>query len=515
MIINQRKTLYLFLFLIVFSYFLYLNSTPSFPDPDSFYHAKLAQIISQEGIPQDFTWLPFTTLSNIYIDHHLLYHLILVPLVLILPPLVAVKLAAAFFAALTILTFQWLLDKFKIKYSFIYTLILLFAHQFVFRINLAKVPSLSLIVLLLFIYFLFINKNKWPWQLFLLSFAYVWLYGGWPIAFGLISLYFLVDLVFITLKNKKFNWQILKLSKYKIFLSSIFGFVAGLVINPYFPTNLKFYYQQTIQIGLVNYKDIVGVGGEWYGFNIFDLVGYEVFTFILLTLALLIFFIHLKKQSAKSWTLFLLSLIFFILTLKSQRNVEYFIPFSLLFSSFTISRILSSNRPRFSLAKIKRLLPYPKIIPTLLLALLVFYLPIVVAANFKGLRDNLRKNYTFDQFKDSSLWLMANTSPGDIVFHDDWDDWPVFFYHNSHNRYIVGLDPTFMYFKSHRQYWRWRHIATGQTTTDICLTVHDSFYSNYIFVKNDNPNLKKNLDKDPLCQLAYKDSYGWIYQINL
>ncbi len=503
----NKKILYLFLFLTVFSYFLWLNNSASFVDPDSFYHAKIIDLIKQDGIIKDFPYLPFTTLSDIYIDHHLLYHLILLPLVFFIPSLLAVKFGAAFFAALTILTFQWLLDKFKIKYSFVYTLILLFAHQFIFRINLAKVPSLSLIVLFFFIYLLFSYKQKWSWPLFILSFAYVWLYGGWPIMLGIGGVYWLAVLIHNYLKHKKIVLNL------KLISNFILGLIAGLILNPYFPTNLKFYYQQTFQIGIVNYKDIVDVGGEWYGLNIFDLIGYEVLVFILLIFSLLIFFIYFKKHSPHNWTLFLVTFIFFILTLKSQRNVEYFIPFSLLFSAFIISPVLTPKNILIYKKKVPALIPQFKIISYILLALFAFYLPIMFSANFKGLKENLTKNYNFNQLAGISHWLKTNTQPNTIIFHDKWDDWPVLFYHNTHNRYIIGLDPTFMYFKDKRLYWEWKNISLNRTQARICQKVKDKFTSHHIFVKIDNQDLKDNLDLDTNCQLVYQDQDGWIYQI--
>lgn len=507
MTLYNKKILYLFLFLIVFSYFIWLNNQASFVDPDSFYHAKMVDLIKEDGIIKDFTYLPFTTLNDIYIDHHLLYHLLLVPLVFFIPSLLAVKLAAAFFAALVILVFQWLLDKLKIKYSFIYTLILLFSHQFIFRINLAKVPSLSLIVLLLFIYLLFRYKDKWSWPLFILSFIYVWLYGGWPIMLGIGGIYSLAILINNYLKDKKIVLNL------KLILNFFLGLLAGLVVNPYFPTNLKFYYEQTFQIGLINYKDVVGVGGEWYGINIFDLIGYQALVFILLIPALLIFFIHLKKQSPASWTLFLVALIFFILTVKSQRNVEYFIPLALLFSAYTVSPVLTLDNIGKYKKKIPILIPKYEMISYILIVLFVLYLPIILCANFKGLKENLAKNYNFKELSGISYYLAAHTNEGDIIFHDKWDDWPVLFYHNSHNRYIVGLDPTFMYFKDESLYLAWKDISLNNTKDYICREVKDKFTANYIFVKMDNQELKDNLDLDDDCRLTYEDKDGWIYKI--
>ena len=106
---------------------------------------------------------------------------------------------------------------------------------------------------------------------------------------------------------------------------------------------------------------------------------------------------YFKKQNIRSWTLIIVSLIFFTLTLKSQRNVEYFIPFSLLFSSLVISDLLSQESIRSYQKKIEGLLPQRRIMLIVLTSLALIYIPIVLSSNLKGLRDSLSKNYNFNQ----------------------------------------------------------------------------------------------------------------------
>ncbi len=499
-IFKYRKTLYLLLFLVIFSYFLWLNNTPVFSDPDSFYHAKIINLISQQGIIHNFTWLPFTTLNDIYIDHHLLYHLLLVPFSFVIDPLLLVKIAAVFLASSFIVLFQWLLDKFKIKYSFIYTLILLTSYQFIFRLNLAKVPALSLIVLLLFIYLLFQQTKKWSWSLFILSFIYVWFYGAWVIGLFLVVLYVGLDNFFNYLKHQKQN--------YKVLLSSLSGFIAGLILNPYFPTNLKFYYQQIFQIGLVNYKDIVGVGGEWYGLSIFNFIQHNLIILIIFLLASLTLVIYKKKYQVQQWFLFVISSLFFVLTLKSQRAIEYFVPLALIFSALIFNKINIKEKINDFIKNVT----HGKLIARVLIVLLLLYLPIIFLGNYQGLKITLGTNYNFNTFKNSMSWLAEHTQPGEIIFHDRWDDWPVFFYYNSYNRYIIGLDPTFMYFKDKDKYNSWRQIKNGQIKRP-CLLIHQKFNSQYIFIKKGNQLLKKNISHDQYCHLVYQDQDGSIYKI--
>ncbi len=516
-----RRWWYVILFLTVLSYFLWLNATATFSDPDAFYHAKIAQLIKESGLVKEFSWLPMTTLNEIYIDHHWLYHLLIVPGLYFLNPLIAVKLAAALFAALAIVSFEWLLDKLRVKYSLAYTLLLLAAYQFVFRINLVKTSALSLICLLGFIYLLFNHHGRWSWKLFGLSGVYVWLYGGWVISLGVGLIYWLVkgvlDWYQYHLKQQKteskYFWSsLLKRPQLKLLANFTGGILAGLLINPYFPTNLKFYWQQSVQIGLVNYKEIVDVGSEWYGIALFDLVRHNVLIFILWLIAVLIFFARLKQQTARTWTLLIVNFIFLGLTLKAKRNFEYLIPLVVLFSALVISRAGEVNPLKVLQQWGPKYLPYyPKIVYILALGLLT-YLPILWQGNFKGLPEALGYRYRFDQLAKASQWLKGHTQPGAIIFHDRWDDWPVFFYHNSYNRYIIGLDPRFMYFKDKNKYELWHKIVKGELEQP-CRSIKQNFQSNYVFVKNDNLKFRYNLTVDKACQLAYQDEDGQIYKI--
>src|SRR3989344_6279113 len=78
---------YFIIFEVAFIVFYFLQNQLTFADPDSFYHVKMAILMKEQGIIRDFPWLQFTVLKNYYTDHHLLYHIALIPFISILPPL--------------------------------------------------------------------------------------------------------------------------------------------------------------------------------------------------------------------------------------------------------------------------------------------------------------------------------------------------------------------------------------------------------------------------------------------
>ena len=312
----KRGIWYFILFGVIFSYFSFLQLPQVLPDPDSFYHARLSQILGAGKIQENFPYLKFTTLNDGYIDHHFLYHLFLVPFVKIFDPLQGIKIAQALLTSLFIFLFYWFLKKEKIKYSLFWTLLLALNSPFIFRVLLIKANSFSLIFLLLGLYFIF-NKKYWP--LFTLSYLYVLAYGGWPLMFLMVIFYVIsksLENVFFVSKIRKIIEKLInKISPFKkekffkkeslmIFFTGINGILLGVFLNPYFPKNLSFYYQQIVQIGIVNYGDKVNVGGEWSVYPFWELLNSSGVIFIFFFLALILFFISFKKQNAKSLTLF-------------------------------------------------------------------------------------------------------------------------------------------------------------------------------------------------------------------
>src|SRR3989344_3431557 len=78
--------------------FSWLHWQPAFADPDSFYHAKMSQFLLERGAINEFPWLSATSLRYQFVDHHFLYHLILIPFVAV-SPLIGLKVATVLLAA--------------------------------------------------------------------------------------------------------------------------------------------------------------------------------------------------------------------------------------------------------------------------------------------------------------------------------------------------------------------------------------------------------------------------------
>ena len=140
---NTFSWLFLYNFLSVINDDFSLAS-PALPEPDSFYHAKMAQILSQGQVLQQFPWLAETGLAGAFVDHHFLYHLLLAPFIWLPQPLIGLKLATVIFAALLVAVIYWLFKKFQIKWPFIFIIFLLTSEPWLFRASLVKAPAVFL-----------------------------------------------------------------------------------------------------------------------------------------------------------------------------------------------------------------------------------------------------------------------------------------------------------------------------------------------------------------------------------
>ena len=519
-IIKNFKLKYFAIFFAAFIFFSFLQSAPVMPDPDGFYHAKTALLISERGILQDFPFLQFTTLKDTYIDHHLVYHLTLIPFVKFFNPLVGVKFAQSILAALFITIFYWFLKKEKVKFAPLWIIVLTANSPFIFRISLIKANAISFILLFVGLYAIFNRKHL---LLFVISYLYVLSYGGWPLILICVLIFIISDWLFQKIKPKTI-WKKIALkinllrankkqSNLKLLFSCFAGLFLGLIINPYFPKNLKFYWEQIVQIGIINCQDKIGVGGEWYPYKPLELLASSGLIAIFFLIALTLFFISFKKQNGKSFSLLIIALFFLAITLKSRRYVEYLIPFAIAFSAISITCGLNSKNAKEFYFLLQNF--YRKKIKCAIVIIIFF----ISAGAFLIIRDvyktkqELSVGSDLKLYKNSAEYIKKNSNSGDIIFHADWDDFPALFYYNSKNYYLVGLDPTFMYNYDINLYNEWVGITTGEDGKNLYEKITKNFNAKFIFLDSNHTAFNSHLFINPNFQLVYFNDEAKVYEI--
>lgn len=554
MVVSQKIrsiAAFLGIFLVSAGVFTYLEWQPSFKDPDSFYHAKMALLMLDHGTVKDFPWLPFTFLAERFTDHHFLYHVALLPFVSLFGPFLGLKVATVVFAAAAVTAFYGLLRSYQAKWPWLYALILTTSSGFTFRAGLAKAQPL--VLALVFVALIVLRKKKFL-PIFIVSFLYVWLYGGWPLMLILLGAVLVGDLVtkkFLVSQDAvntgylpagKFQYDNKMTSEFQndnmmmgrmvsvvSGLAVISGLVAGFVINPYFPGNVRFYWEQIVQITLVGYQSKLAVGGEWYPASFTQILSNSSTGLFILLLALLFLLIAafwgevVKKdhpplnQRVLSGiaTSVVLAGLFFNLTIRNSRHIEYFVPFLLFFVALLVSALVEIIDPVALRRRFELQLGPLKLLARYALPTFVFLLAFLAVRDVRAVRALYDNGLAAQRFRSSMAWLSENSEKDAIVFHDSWGDFPMLFYWNDANRYISGLDPTFLYRFDREKYELWKDIATGELTGSIGRAVADGFGAEFVFIKKQAKEFGDRASLDSSLFLAYEDEEAWVFQVLL
>ncbi|MDD3102077.1 MAG: hypothetical protein PHE59_02945 [Patescibacteria group bacterium] len=522
---------------------------PCILDGDGFYHVKIALMLKEGKIIQDFPWTQFTTYKDLFVDHHLGYHWLLVPFLSLptpsnldafsaeIDPLIKAKLATTFFAALIFVIIYWFFRFLKTKKSLIWTLLCFLVPVFLVRLSFVRAPAISVGILILGYYL--ILKKKYL-LLFLLSYLYVLTHGAWPliivvtVIYGLAgSLKYLINHLYILKlksENKKINiftfcfshlWRgFFKKNNLKLIFSCILGSTAGLILNPYFPKTLPFYWFQTVKIAILNYQSKIGVGAEWYPYPMDSLVFFNLPIFIPLVISIAWFLTFIKKQRRTVWFFFLLSVFFFLYTLKSRRNVEYFIPVAIFFSALIFNQIIKKINWLKIKTQIKKNFQgsnniFYFIFTVFFIILSGYFLINYIDQSIYQLRRSELDDPSINHLQRASGWLKQNSQPQEIVFQSNWDIFPQLFYFNNQNYYINGLDQTFMYEKDKDLYKIWLNLVSGradpQTAAQI---IKEKFHASYILLDKQDKEFANLLKKSKL-EKTYEDDEAIIYRVGV
>jgi hypothetical protein len=519
---------YVLVFLLTLAVYGMVQSGSVIRDPDTFYHVKMAQLITERGVSQEFPWLPFTFLATDYADHQFLYHVLLVPFLAVFGPLAGAKAAAALFGALAVLAVYWVMRTANVRYAAAFALLLAFLDNFMFRMNLAKTSSLSIIILMVG---LVVLMKKKPWMLLPLSFMYVWTYGGWPLL-PVMTVVYTVSVLIIDDLRRRFGDRLLSPGKSHLcvgkraMLATAIGSAAGIVLNPYFPANIRFYIAQIGHITLKGYGEILEVGVEWYPFPFGQLVAQNILLTVvtLLTVALIAFAILWRREAGTKLSLFeakeaislvlfsALALMFFLLTMKSRRHVEYFLPFMMLADAV----IFSAMMRRTDFGKLKEaVLGRFLFLPKMLTFLFFFIVPLLAVRDANTVIALYRQGHANDRFSEVAVWINENVPEGDVIFHSRWSDFPALFYRSPSHAYISGLDPTFLYLANPDLYGTMIQARMGLLGSQTGNLLREGFGTDYLLVRAEgDEQLMEALDADSALSRAYEDTEVVIYSAN-
>ena len=303
-------------------------------DYDGYYHIKWSRLLWESlrarSFPPQFTWLPLTTLNpKQYVDHHLLFHFFQMPFTWFGDLRLGAKISAVIFASVALFSCYWLLVRYRIRFSLLWLLALLACSApFLYRLNMAKAPPFAIIYLVIGIHLLFTRKY---WPLLPLAFVFALTYD----MFVMLLLAAFIWTAVLGWTELRFEWRPI--------VWVLLGVTAGLIINPYFPTNLSLLHEHLIT--KVTASDFsTGVGKEWYPYDTWEFLGNSIVACVAMIVGYLAFDPADRKRAHHPLFFLVFATVLMIMTARWKRIAEYWPPFAVMFAAFALQPWLEGTR---------------------------------------------------------------------------------------------------------------------------------------------------------------------------
>lgn len=301
---------------LIFWWLQYSTTAICCGDYDGYYHIKWARLIWDNlragHFPPPFPWLPLTTLNpGNYVDHHLLYHIILIPFTWFRDLQTGAKLSAILFASIAVFSCYWLIVRYEIRYRLVWLLaIVACSAPFLYRMNMAKAPPFAIIFLIVGTYLLF-EKRFWP--LLPLAFVFTLTYD----LFVLLMIAALVWTIVVGWSEERFEWRPL------VFVFA--GIALGLIINPYFPHNLYLFYEHA-RMKITASGFATKVGQEWYPYDTAEFVVNCYVALAAMLVGYIAFDFSDRKRAQRPLFFLVFATLLLLMNARWKRFAEYFPP---------------------------------------------------------------------------------------------------------------------------------------------------------------------------------------------
>ena len=498
--------------------------TPNIIGIDGYYHIKVAELMREQGWrfldPLDFPWLQLTILGpGRYTDHHFLFHALQVPFTFG-DLRTGAKMAAVVFAILGLYTTYLFLARFQLRYPLLWiALLIACAPTFLWRQSMARPQSLSIVLIVAGLWMLFEGR---PRALVVVGFLAAWLFNGFFFVIG--APVAAVLATFAVRPPPLRRPDLLHWLRHDPAVAALgwtlAGIGLGLLFHPYFPRNIEFAFFHLLPKAVPTEQPDVPVGLEWYPFSLGGFVVRVGPSATVALLGLVPLGVALWRRQRLDWRALVLGILaigFLGMVARSQRLIEYFPAFATIFCAWTWSHTPAMTellaRLRGKLPQIDRFLSedVPRlrtVVPYLACLLLV---PTVVLSILTASRE-ARTGVAWDTYRDGALWLVEHSPAGSRVFTTDWDDFPHMFFWNTHNTYLVGLDPTYMSLEDPALYKLWHSISAGQVPSPS-RAIREQFNAPYVLTDRKHDRFIRVANADPGLQVVYRTPTVIVYRV--
>jgi hypothetical protein len=422
--------------------------------PDVYYHVRLAAIMARDGLRlESFPYVTESIWRDRFFDKDWLFHVLLIPFTRwheirgpqLLIVLLNLGILGAFWAACRSLGYRhpaWLL------------LLLPFCGHaaFLHRLSDCRPHLLSLLLLAAGIAACAARR---PLLLALVAGLYALSYTGHWQLLGVVLIY---DVLYAFLDDqgrRRPHW----LRTCPMLVAAALGMLLGELCHPQFPHNLYGLVVQNLLVLASYWQGAAAAGSDiiaqvrpaeiraypWRAF----LLDHAPVLIGLAGIALHAWHHRLRPSRHLLW-LAALSLIYLVITTRSMRFTEYLTPIGALTIAVYIRQVGWTE-----------LLPRRAIRAALGLALAAFALDGLRHAVGNNLRQRVYMHNT-PVYQEPGRWIARHLQPGAVVFATSWSDSAFLWFHAPDQRYLVFLDPYFMYQRDPERFLLWHYLRLGR-----------------------------------------------------
>lgn len=453
---------------------------------DGFFHVQQARA-PWGGMP----WMPLSLFADGWVDHQLLFHVLLAPLTWVFDGIVAAKVGAALLGAFGLWGIYVFLRVEGAPLPLLFALLpAAMSWQFLVRLEMPRVQGLSLGLLLLVSLALVRDR---PRAAFALSFAYAWAYHVSALVLPVAALHVVIGLLPLAVERPRLAWRAPA--------AAVAGLVSGFVIHPHSPRTLRFFWQHVVL--KVQNRAALPVGGEWEQGGVTALLAVAGGGVAALIVAAGLAAWRRGQRAelpVSRLTIFALVLAAgaTVGALRSTKFLEYSVPLSCLALGLAVrDRRLFRGRVSMKTA-----------LPLAALVLIGF-----LGSSWRAADAIQREEPAPDRLETAMRWLHAEDPSGPMVYHFSWNDFPELVFWGPENRYVVGLDPHFLYLQDPALWDLYAKIEQGWGTNPS-KPIHQRFGARWAVLVLPWPGAVEILDADPGLSLAYSDDHARIYRVN-
>lgn len=443
-------------------------------DADSAYHFYIGQRIAELGWPKEMGATRFSWLAEHYSDSEPFFHLLyawLSPLGYV----PASQLLGTLLTAAVLWSMVAVAQRMGAERPGLWTMIGAFSSGYwVLRMALVR-PYLPAIVITLWLV-AFAAERKWRWVL-AISLLFPSVYIGFHVGIVLVAI---VECARFLLE-RRVDWRVVA--------ASVGGTILGLVVHPYFPKIVShFWVENVLTLGKASVLNVstVQVGPEFSAMTLDVFLQVATAPFAILAAALVL--VALEPQVRRRALPFVLvAAAFALLTVRSQRFIEYLVPFA------TVALACAWPAGR-----------WPRAVYAFGAAAPLWFFGWTGKTLVDRLRD--RPDVVNPQVIEA---LGPHLPAGAKVYTCGWLLTGELLRAFPDRLFMVALDPMLFYYAHPKQYEQWQSFQTNPPA-DVAAQIRTSLDSDYVlceYTKRSEP-LRVALNSDPTVTLVARE-YPW------